>query len=74
MVVIKLILGVNLLSYASRRRMGMDARAVADDAVNDFGRSPIGEGSEEQVRRPHLTTRPADSPYVEIQPRAQDDP
>lgn len=46
--VVKIILGVNLLSYATRRHVGMDARAAAD-AVNDFGRDPIGEGKEEKV-------------------------
>lgn len=48
-VVIKVILGVNLISYATRRKEGMEARA-AEDAINDFGRDPIGEGKEEQVR------------------------
>lgn len=47
--VIKLILGVNLLSYATHRREGMEAREAAD-VINDFGRDPIGEGKEEQVR------------------------
>jgi len=47
-VVIKIIVGVNLLSYATRRRAGMEEREAAD-AVNDFGRNPIGEGKEEQV-------------------------
>jgi hypothetical protein len=47
-VVIKVIMGVNLVSYATRRRAGMEAREVAD-MVNDFGRDPIGEGKEEQV-------------------------
>jgi hypothetical protein len=47
--VIKVMLGVNLVSYATQRRAGMEARAVAD-VVNDFGRDPIGEGKEEQVR------------------------
>ncbi|KAG6865852.1 hypothetical protein C0991_011184 [Blastosporella zonata] len=46
--VIKVILGVNLVSYASRRRAGMEAREAAD-VVNNFGRDPIGEGKEEQV-------------------------
>ncbi|GLB45078.1 putative eukaryotic membrane protein family protein [Lyophyllum shimeji] len=46
--VIKVILGVNLVSYAARRRAGMEAREAAD-VVNDFGRDPIGEGKEEQV-------------------------
>ena len=48
-VVIKVIVGVNLVSYATRRRSGMEARQAAD-TVNDFGRNPIGEGKEEQVR------------------------
>lgn len=48
-VVIKIIMGVRLLSYATKRRAGMEARAVAD-VVNDFGRDPIGEGKEERVR------------------------
>ena len=47
--VIKIILGVHLLTYATRRRAGMEAREEAD-RVNDFGRDPIGEGKEEQVR------------------------
>ncbi|KAF8627820.1 hypothetical protein AX15_004241 [Amanita polypyramis BW_CC] len=46
-IVVKIIVGVNLLSYATRRHAGMDARAAAD-AVNDYGRDPIGEGKEEQ--------------------------
>lgn len=48
-VVIKVIVGVNLIGYATRRRSGMEARQAAD-VVNDFGRDPIGEGKEEQVR------------------------
>lgn len=47
--VVKIILGVHLLTYATRRRAGMEAREQAD-RVNDFGRDPIGEGKEEQVR------------------------
>ncbi|KAL0072668.1 hypothetical protein AAF712_000431 [Marasmius tenuissimus] len=46
-VVIKIIVGVNLVSYATRRRAGMETRAEADK-INDFGRDPIGEGKEEQ--------------------------
>lgn len=42
-------LGAHLVSYATRRREGMEARE-AGDVVNDFGRDPIGEGKEEQVR------------------------
>lgn len=48
-VVIKVIMGVNLVSYATGRRAGMEAREE-EDAVNDYGRDPIGEGKEEQVR------------------------
>ncbi|KAI6026291.1 DUF747-domain-containing protein [Pisolithus microcarpus] len=44
---LKVLLGVNLICYATRRRAGMEAR-VAADAVNDFGRDPIGEGKEER--------------------------
>ncbi|KAG2132450.1 DUF747-domain-containing protein [Suillus bovinus] len=44
---LKVLLGVNLISYASRRREGMEARATAD-TINDFGRDPIGEGKEER--------------------------
>lgn len=47
-VVIKVIVGVNLVGYATRRRSGMEARQAAD-VVNDFGRDPIGEGKEEQL-------------------------
>ncbi|KAI9461232.1 eukaryotic membrane protein family-domain-containing protein [Lactarius psammicola] len=46
-VLIKVIMGVGLVSYATRRRAGMEAREAAD-AVNDFGRDPIGEGQEER--------------------------
>ena len=41
-------MGVSLVSYATRRRAGMEAREAAD-VVNDFGRDPIGEGQEERV-------------------------
>lgn len=50
---LKILLGVNLISYATRRRAGMEARAVAD-AINDFGRDPIGEGKEEREYNKHL--------------------
>lgn len=43
-------MGVYLVSYATRRRAGMEARE-AEDVVNDFGRDPIGEGLEERVSR-----------------------
>ncbi|KAH8083789.1 eukaryotic membrane protein family-domain-containing protein [Cristinia sonorae] len=54
-VVIKLIMGVRLLSYATRRRSGMEAR-IAADSVNDFGRDPIGEGQEERKYNRDLKT------------------
>ena len=44
-------MGVSLVSYATRRRAGMEAREAAD-VVNDFGRDPIGEGQEERVGLP----------------------
>ena len=44
----KVIMGVHLVSYALGRRASMEAREK-EDAVNDFGRDPIGEGKEEQV-------------------------
>lgn len=42
-------MGINLVSYAARRQAGMEARKE-EDVINDFGRNPIGEGREEQVR------------------------
>ncbi|KAF7321257.1 hypothetical protein MKEN_00645400 [Mycena kentingensis (nom. inval.)] len=54
-VVVKVILGVNLVSYATKRKAGMEARE-AEDAVNDFGRDPIGEGKEEQAYNRELKT------------------
>jgi hypothetical protein len=47
-VVIKIILGVNLITYATRRQAGMDEREAAD-VVNNFGRDAIGEGEDERV-------------------------
>ncbi|KAF9050234.1 eukaryotic membrane protein family-domain-containing protein [Panaeolus papilionaceus] len=55
LVVIKVIMGMYLVSYATRRRAGMEARELAD-AVNDFGRDPIGEGKEEQAYNKQLKT------------------
>jgi hypothetical protein len=48
-VLIKILMGVNLVSFANRRRESMEAREAAD-IVNDFGRDPVGEGREERVR------------------------
>ena len=52
-------MGVYLVSYATRRRAGMEARE-AEDVVNDFGRDPIGEGQEERVS--HVFTLPLTDP------------
>ncbi|KAJ7647356.1 eukaryotic membrane protein family-domain-containing protein [Roridomyces roridus] len=54
-VVVKVILGVNLVSFATKRQAGMEAREAAD-AINDFGRDPIGEGREEQIYNKELKT------------------
>ncbi|EKM54325.1 uncharacterized protein PHACADRAFT_162698 [Phanerochaete carnosa HHB-10118-sp] len=74
-VLVKIMLGVNLLSYATRRRAGMDGRAEAD-RVNDFGRDPIGEGREEQRYNRELKTLLADQrddavPVAEIGERKE---
>lgn len=58
-------MGVKLVSYAARRRAGMEAREE-EDKVNDFGRDPIGEGRDERVRlryRPCVT----DSDQIQLQ-------
>ncbi|KAG8836368.1 hypothetical protein FRC17_005654 [Serendipita sp. 399] len=47
LVVIKIIMGINLVTYATQRRADMEQRE-ADDAINDFGRNPIGESKDEQ--------------------------
>lgn len=52
-VVIKIILGVNLITYATRRQAGMEEREAAD-AVNNFGRDPIGEGGDERKYNKNL--------------------
>ena len=56
-VVIKIIMGVRLLSYATSRRAGMESR-ISADSVNDFGRDPIGEGKDERVRIPSFQRHP----------------
>ncbi|KAF9522652.1 eukaryotic membrane protein family-domain-containing protein [Crepidotus variabilis] len=55
LVVVKIIIGVNLVGYATRRRASMEDREGADVA-NDFGRDPIGEGKEEQTYNKKLKT------------------
>jgi hypothetical protein len=53
--VIKIIMGVRLLGYATKRRAGMEQRKT-EDKINDFGRDPIGEGDEERVYNRGLKT------------------
>jgi len=48
LVIIKIMLGLALLSYSAVRRGGMEERE-REDRVNDFGRAPIGESKEETV-------------------------
>ena len=70
--VLKIMLGVQLLTYAARRRAGMEAREEADK-VNDFGRDPIGEGKEEQVgATPYLCACSSHTPDTEVQQGSQD--
>lgn len=52
-VVVKLLIGVRLLAYATKRSVGMETRQAAD-SVNDFGRDPIGEGKEERTYNKEL--------------------
>ncbi|KAI0371166.1 DUF747-domain-containing protein [Pilatotrama ljubarskyi] len=67
--VIKIILGMYLLTYATRRQAGMEAREEADK-VNDFGRNPIGEGKEEQAYNKELKTL-LDSRHDDVTPVAE---
>ncbi|WWC68948.1 uncharacterized protein I206_102884 [Kwoniella pini CBS 10737] len=46
LVFLKVILGLALLSFSATRQEGMDQRE-AEDKVNDFGRSAVGESKEE---------------------------
>ncbi|GJJ06482.1 hypothetical protein Clacol_000674 [Clathrus columnatus] len=64
------IIGVHLITYATLRKDGMETRA-AEDAINDFGRDPIGEGKEERKYNRELKVllgRPEDDalPVAEI--------
>ena len=45
---LKILLGLSLLSYSALRQAGMEERE-AEDQVNDFGRSAVGERKEEAV-------------------------
>lgn len=48
LVALKILLGLSLLSFSALRQAGMDERE-AEDVVNDFGRSAVGETKEETV-------------------------
>lgn len=48
LVALKILLGLSLLSYSALRQTGMQERE-AEDTVNDFGRSAVGERKEEAV-------------------------
>jgi hypothetical protein len=50
LVALKILLGLSLLSYSALRQAGMKERED-EDAVNDFGRSAVGERKEEAVSR-----------------------
>lgn len=49
LVFLKIILGLSLLGFSAMRQEGMDKRE-AEDSVNDYGRSAVGESKEETVR------------------------
>ncbi|KAG8936290.1 hypothetical protein FRC02_003227 [Tulasnella sp. 418] len=53
-VIVKLIIGANLLGYSTRRRDGMEERMRQDEEINDFFRPPIGEGKEERAYNKEL--------------------
>ena len=46
--IIKIILGINLITYANKRKVGMDERAAEDDVTNNSS-IPIGETKAEMV-------------------------
>jgi hypothetical protein len=48
LLIIKIILGINLITYATRRKIGMDERAAEDEATNNSS-IPIGETKDERV-------------------------
>lgn len=51
LVALKILLALSLLSYSALRQAGMEERE-AEDQVNDFGRSAVGERKEEAVWPP----------------------
>ncbi|KAG7446514.1 DUF747-domain-containing protein [Guyanagaster necrorhizus] len=51
---VKIILGVNLVGYATSRQESIEAAKRAEDKENDFGRPAIGEGNEERAYNSEL--------------------
>lgn len=47
LVALKILLGLSLLSFSARRQSGMEQRE-AEDIVNDFSRSAVGDSKEEK--------------------------
>lgn len=50
LVAFKIILGISLLNFATRRCAGMEARLAEDEDLNQLARSPLGEAEGERVR------------------------
>ncbi|KZV82134.1 DUF747-domain-containing protein [Exidia glandulosa HHB12029] len=76
LVLVKIILGLNLIGYAAYRQAGAEKREK-EDIVNDFGRDPIGEGVEERTYNKELKTllnqtRDDAAPTAEIGERVQE--
>lgn len=62
LVVVKLLLGLGLLSYSALRQAGMEERE-AEDEVNNFGRNPVGVSKEEMAYHKEVSrylSQPAD--------------
>lgn len=62
LVVVKLLLGLGLLSYSALRQAGMEERE-AEDEVNNFGRDPVGVSKEEMAYHKEVSqylSQPAD--------------
>jgi len=68
LVTVKLIIGINLLIYASKRAKDMERRAQEDEEMNAYRRPPIGEGKQEQAYnlelQSMLTSARDDAPFV----------
>ncbi|EJT47039.1 hypothetical protein A1Q1_04282 [Trichosporon asahii var. asahii CBS 2479] len=62
LVVVKLLLGLGLLSYSALRQAGMEERE-AEDEMNNFGRDPVGVSKEEMAYHKEVSqylSQPAD--------------